>query len=136
MAAAKWWPLSARLAAALHRHHCTVRAVCPAGHPLTHVAGIRHVYRYGGIFPLSSLRRALRDCRPDLVIPCDDGVVAQLHALHRLDPSLRSLIERSVGPPESYSVVGSRYQFLTVATELGIRVPRTRRVDKPEDLVT
>jgi biotin carboxylase len=136
LAAAKWWPLSARLAAALHRHQCTVRAVCPAGHPLTHVAGIRHVYRYGGLLPLSSLRRALRDCQPDVVIPCDDGVVAQLHALHRLDPSLRSLIERSVGPPESYSVVESRYQFLSTATELGIRVPRTRKIDTPEDLAS
>jgi ATP-grasp domain-containing protein len=84
---------------------------------------------------LSSLRSALRDCQPDVVIPCDDGVVAQLHALHRLDPSLRSLIERSVGPPESYAVVDSRHQFLSAATELGIRVPRTRKVDKPEDLV-
>lgn len=136
LVAAKWWPLSARLAAALQRHHCIVRAVCPAGHPLTHVAGIRHVYRYGGLLPLSSLRRALRDCQPDVVVPCDDGVVAQLHALHRLDPSLRSIIERSVGPPESYSVVESRYQFLSAATELGIRVPRTRKIDTPEDLVT
>jgi ATP-grasp domain len=136
LVAAKWWPLSARLAAALQRHHCIVRAVCPAGHPLTHVAGIRHIYRYGGLLPLSSLRRALRDCQPDVVVPCDDGVVAQLHALHRLDPSLRSIIERSVGPPESYSVVESRYQFLSAATELGIRVPRTRKIDKPEDLVT
>jgi hypothetical protein len=135
IAAAKWWPLSARLAAALHRHQCTVRAVCPAGHPLTHVVGIRHAYRYGGLFPLSSLRSALRDCQPDVVIPCDDGVVAQLHALHRLDPSLRAVIERSVGPPESYPALESRYQFLSAATELGIRVPRTRKVDKPDDLV-
>jgi carbamoylphosphate synthase large subunit len=134
--AAKWWPLSARLAAALHRHHCIVRAVCPAGHPLTHVAGIRHIYRYGGLFPLSNLRSALRDCQPDVIIPCDDGVVAQLHALHRVEPSLRPLIERSVGPPESYSVVESRYQFLSAAKELGIRVPRTWKLDKPEDLET
>jgi hypothetical protein len=136
IAAAKWWPLSARLAAALHRHHCIVRAVCPARHPLTHVAGVRHVYPYGGIFSLASLRRALRDCQPDVVIPCDDGVVTQLHALHRLDPSLRSVIERSLGPPESYPVVESRYRFLSAATELGIRVPRTRKIDQPEDLVT
>ena len=116
--AAKWWPLSARLAVALHRHGCEVSAVCPAGHPLTHVSGIRRIYRYGGISSLSSVRRALEECRPDAVIPCDDGVVAQLHALHELDPSLRPLIERSLGPPESYSVVESRHRFLSRALDL------------------
>jgi carbamoylphosphate synthase large subunit len=134
--AAKWWPLSARLAVSLHRHGCGVRAVCPAGHPLTHVSGIDRIYRYRGVSSLSSVRRALKECRPDLVIPGDDGVVAQLHALHELDPSLRSLIERSLGPPESYSVVESRHRFLSMALELGIRAPSTRRVEKAEDLVT
>jgi hypothetical protein len=136
LVAAKWWPLSARLAAALQRQGCDVRAVCPVGHPLTHVSGIRQTYPYGGVFSLSNLRRALRVCAPDVVIPCDDGVVAQLHALHQLDPSLRALIERSLGPSESYSVVERRYQLLSTAIELGIRVPRTQRVAKAEDLVT
>jgi carbamoylphosphate synthase large subunit len=134
--ASKWWPLSARLAAALHRHGCNVSAVCPAGHPLTHVSGIRRIHRYRGIFSLASVRRAIYDCQPDVVIPCDDGVVAQLHALHKLDPSLRFLIECSLGSPESYSIVESRYKFLSTAIELGIPVPRTRRVVRAEDLVT
>src|ERR1700719_1714185 len=67
--AAKWWPLSARLAAALHRYGCNVSAVCPARHPLTHVSGVHQIYRYRGIFSLSSVRRALLECRPDVVIP-------------------------------------------------------------------
>jgi carbamoylphosphate synthase large subunit len=136
LVAAKWWPLSARLAAALHRLGCAVSALCPPKHPLTHVSGIRRTYHYGGIFSLASVRHALHDCRPDIVIPCDDGVVAQLHALHALDPSLRSLIERSLGPPESYPVADSRYLFLRAAIDLGLRVPRTRRVAAAEDLVT
>jgi hypothetical protein len=132
--AAKWWPLSARLAAALHRHGCHVRALCPAGHPLTHVRGIRHIDRYAGIFSLASVRRAVRDGQPEIIVPCDDGAVAQLHALHRLDPSMRELIERSLGPPESYPVVDSRFKFLSMAIELGIRVPRTRTVETAADL--
>jgi hypothetical protein len=78
----------------------------------------------------------LQECRPDVVIPCDDGVVAQLHALHELDPSLRSLIEHSLGPPGSFSVVESRYHFFNTALELGIHVPRTRRVVDAGDLAT
>jgi len=123
------------LAVALRRHGCDVYAVCPRGHPLTHVSGIRHVYRYGGIFSLSSVRRALRDCRPDIVIPCDDGAVAQLHAIHEIDPSLRQVIEHSLGPPESYAIVENRYGFLSTAMQLGISVPKTRRVETAEDLV-
>jgi predicted ATP-grasp superfamily ATP-dependent carboligase len=123
------------LAAALLRYGCNVRAICPAGHPLTYVSGIRHVYRYGGPFSLARVRQALRDCKPDIVIPCDDGVVAQLHSLHKLEPSLRPLIERSLGVPENYPLIESRHGFLNVAIELGIRVPKVRRVEKAEDLV-
>lgn len=133
--AAKWWPLSARLALALIRHGCEVQAVCPAGHPLTRLSGIHRIHPYGGMFSLSRVRRALLKSRPDVVIPCDDGVVAQLHALHALEPSLRPLIEDSLGPAASYSVVESRHRFLTTALELGIRVPRMQGVAKAEDLV-
>jgi carbamoylphosphate synthase large subunit len=132
--AAKWWPLSARLALALHRHGCEVRAICPAGHPLTRLSCIRRIYPYGGIFSLSSLRRALQESRVDVVIPCDDGVVAQLHALYELDSSLRPLIASSLGSPDSYSMVESRHRFLGMALKLGIRVPRTRRVAGAQDL--
>jgi ATP-grasp domain len=134
LVAAKWWPLSARLALALIRHGCKVQAVCPAGHPLTHVSGIRRIYRLGGLSSLSALRRALLECRPDLVIPCDDGVVSQLHEIHEVEPSLRSLIEYSLGPRESYPVVESRYRFLSMALELGLRIPRMRAVSKADDL--
>ena len=132
--AAKWWPLSARLALALHRHGCEVRAICPAGHPLTRLSCIRRTSPYGGIFSLSCLRRALQECPVDVVIPCDDGAVAQLHALYELDSSLRALIAHSLGSPDSYSVVESRHRFLGTAMDLGIRVPRTRRVAGAQDL--
>jgi hypothetical protein len=135
LVAAKWWPLSARLASALHRHGCSVSAVCPLGHPLTYVSAVRHAYPYRGVFPSSSVRSALFACQPDVVVPCDDGVVAQLHALHALEPSLRPLIERSLGPPENYSVIENRYLFLSAAIDLGIRVPKTRRVATVDDLV-
>lgn len=136
LAAAKWWPLSARLAMALRRHGCDVSAVCSPAHPLTHVSNIRHIYPYEGLASLASLRRALRESQPDMVIPCDDGVVLQLHALYQSDPSLRTLIEYSLGSPESYPVVGSRHSFLRTAADLGIRVARTDRVDTVQELET
>ncbi len=136
MVAANWWPLAARLAIALLQNGCRVSAVCPVGHFLTYVSGIDQVHHYARIFSLASLRRALIETTPDVIVPCDDGVVTQLHVLHRHEPSLRDLIERSLGPSQSYPIVSSRHGLLSTAMELGIRVPRTCRVERAEDLVT
>ena len=134
LVAAKWWPLAARLAIALVRHRCRVRVVCPAGHMLTHISGLDRVERYSGLDSLACLRRSLREFNPDIIVPCDDGVVAQLHALYEQQPALRETIERSLGSPENYSVVSSRYKLLSTAMELGIAVPKTGTVARSEDL--
>jgi hypothetical protein len=133
--AAKWWPASARLAVALRRHGCRISAICPVGHPVRHVAGLSHIFRYGGLAPLHDLRHAMHQCGADVVVPCDDGAVAQLHALYGLDATLKPVIERSLGSPESYPVVDSRRQLLNLAVKANINVPMTRRVERAEDLV-
>jgi carbamoylphosphate synthase large subunit len=135
IAAAKSWPLSARLAIALLRHGCRVSVLCPTGHLLTHVPGVERIYLYSGLWSLTSLRRAMIECRPDIVVPCDDGVVAQLHVLHRQHTSLRDLIEYSLGAPQSYSIVSSRPRLLSTAVELGIRVARTSKAETTEDVL-
>jgi len=132
--AAKWWPLSARLALAFLRQGCRVSALCPVAHPLTKVAGLHRIDAYASRASIDSLRRSLTLCAPDYVIPCDDGVVAQLHALYASDPALRPLIERSIGPAAAYPILASRLDLLTVARELGIAIPRTRRVTCAADL--
>ncbi|HEX3847008.1 MAG TPA: ATP-grasp domain-containing protein [Steroidobacteraceae bacterium] len=134
LAAAKWWPLAARLAVALRDHGCDIVAVCPAHHSLCYVSGIRAVYPYRGRASLESLRHAMRESRADFVVPCDDGVVAQLHVLHARDPDLAALIERSLGPAPSYPIVRSRYRLLRLAADLGVRVPETREVLGEADL--
>ena len=111
--AAKWWPLSARLAT------CFVRAG----------------WRYSGTKSIESIRQALIDCDSQLVVPCDDGVVTQLHALYAQDLSLRVLIERSLGPLASYPVVTSRVKLMQVARDLGVAVPRFQRIAEQDDLV-
>ena len=134
LVAAKWWPLSARMASALIRQDCHVSVVCPANHPMTFVEGLRQIYPLSGVRALASLQRALREGRPDVVIPCDDGVRALLHAVHATDPSLRTLIERSLGPADSFAFAESRFDFLNKAIEWGIRVPLTHRISSSDDL--
>jgi len=116
------------------RHGCAVPAICPAGHPLALVPGIGTLYPYRGVRSLQSLHRAILAAKPDLIVPCNDGVVLQLHALHTQQPSLRALIERSLGDPASFPVVESRERLLALAAELGIRTPGTRPVGSGADI--
>lgn len=134
IAAAKWWHLSARLALVLRDEGCRVSALCPRGHPLSKVAGLQAVHRYGPIDSLPSLAKAIVAADIDMIIPCDDAVVAQLHALHTYMPQLRPVLEQSLGPSDSFPAVTSRYQLLSLATELGIATAHTQRLDSAEDV--
>jgi hypothetical protein len=123
------WPACAKLAIAFLSYGCEVEAVCASGHPLAYVSGIQKIYPYRACTSLHSLEGALETSKPDLIVPCDDGVVRQLHHLHRTVPTLRGVIERSLGAPESYEIVDSRAKLMRTAEELGVRVAETLEVD-------
>jgi hypothetical protein len=129
-----WWPSSAKLAVALANYGCKVEGVCPPDHPFSFVDGITKIYPYRGLDSLKSLYEAITQSAPHLLIPCDDGVVWQLHELHRTKPELRPLIERSLGAPAGYEVLSGRADLLQLAQQLHIRVPRTKQVSTKADL--
>jgi ATP-grasp domain len=128
IAASSWWPLAAKIAVSLLDHGCRVEAVCAPGHPLRHVRGISRYHHYSRLRSLDSLKKAIRAASPDVVIPCDDGVVLQLHQLYEEQPDLRVVIAKSLGKPMHFEVVASRERLQDVAQELGIRVPRSARI--------
>ena len=136
------WPLAARLASGFLDLGCRVAAVCPVpGHPISKVRGFESLYRYDGGHPLESLRTAIESFAPDLIVSLCDRSVQHLHELHSrcsLETEggrrTRRLIERSLGPADSYPIVSSRYDLLMLAKDAGIRVPETARVDSVEDL--
>jgi hypothetical protein len=125
VAASSWWPLSAKITISLLDHGCRVEALCPPGHPLQYVKGVSTYHNYSRLGSLESLSRAIRAASPYVVIPCDDGVVLQLHQLYEEQPELRMVITRSLGAARHFGVVASRARLQNVAQELGIRVPRT-----------
>jgi hypothetical protein len=129
-----WWPLGARFAMAFVRHGCKVSAVCPPGHPMRFISGIDSLHPYKGLGSAASLKAAILATRPDLIVPCDDGVVWQLHELHANNPDLRPLIERSLGDKEAYPTLQKRGEMLQAAAELHIRVPQTETVRSANDL--
>ncbi|WP_263360071.1 ATP-grasp domain-containing protein [Acidicapsa ligni] len=110
-------------------------AVCPPGHPLRFVHGVDPLYLYQGLDSVGSLKKAIVDAQPDLIVPCDDGVVWQLHELHARNPELRSLIERSLGSPNAFPAIRSRAATLETAVALGIRVPETQTITSDADLM-
>jgi predicted ATP-grasp superfamily ATP-dependent carboligase len=128
------WPLTAKLALGFLRHGCKVDVVCPPDHPVSFVGGIHKRFVYRGLHSLESLSDAIIASDPDLVIPCDDGVVRQLHKLYETKPELRPLITRSLGSPEGYASTAGRAELIEVAKEVGIRVPRTKKVTSEQQL--
>lgn len=125
MAASTWWPASARLAIALVRSGCDVSAMCPRGHPLHCLSGVKQLYKVKAFRSRASLLSAIQDAKPDFIIPCDDRIVSQLHELFSLHSELRRLIEYSLGGPTGFDITASRSGLLKTATDLGIRVPRS-----------
>lgn len=128
------WPLTAKLALAFLRHGCKIQAVCPKDHPFSFVSGISKIYSYRGLDSLESLYEAITSAKPDFLVPCDDGVVWQLHELYRIKPELRALIERSLGAASGYETVACRAKLMQIAQELNIRVPQTKEINDANDL--
>jgi len=98
------------------------------------VEGVKTVYLYRGLDSLGALKDAIHASNPTLIVPCDDGVVWQLHELHDRNPELRPIIEHSLGPAGTYPTIRNRNALLDSAREIGIRVPATQTLSSEDDL--
>lgn len=131
---------AARLVIGLTAAGCDVSALATPNHPLLKTSAVRRVFPYSPFRPLDSLLGAIEATVPDIIVPCCDRGVKHLHELHsRLrvrakQSSVADLIERSLGPFESFPVVSARYEVLRVAQEEGLRVPQTRLIATVADL--
>lgn len=136
------WPVGPRLAIAFSSMGCEVAVLCPKpGHPIEKTRSVRRIFRYNGAHPLKSLRSTIETFEPDLIIPLCDRGVQHLHDLHATSinegvagSKIAALIERSLGAPESFRTVSSRYELLKLARAEGIRVPGMIPVERSADL--
>ena len=111
------------------------------GHPVQMASVVRRAFHYSGSDPLTSLRTAIAAFEPDIIVPCCDRGVQQLHELHAFSraqhpieqPTL-DLIERSLGLPENFAIVSARYPLLKIAQDEGILVPHTIELHGDSDL--
>lgn len=134
------WPIAARLAIAFANLGCSVDGICPAQHQMLGIRAVGKCYAYSMFRPLASLQEALQNARPDLVIPCDDQAAVNLHRLHeslsKAGPASeqRAVIERSLGTPAACMLATARAPLLTLAGQIGVRVPKTDVIENAGEL--
>lgn len=129
-------PSTARLAMELREAGARISLIAPSNHPARTLGFITNKLTYRALAPQRSLEAALLRFRPDMVIPCDERTVRDLHALQRdtPDPRVKRLIERSTAPTSSYETITSRAALLSLAQRQGIRVPPSMHLRNVEDL--
>lgn len=137
---ARWFP-TARLGMALGGAGFSVDAVCPARHPLTKISTVGRTYPFDGLAPVTSFADAISAALPDLVIPGDEYAVRLVHKIYdqalrrgKSGEPVRVLIERSLGPAESFRILAARAAVMQLAHEQSVRVPRTTVVTDPAQL--
>jgi carbamoylphosphate synthase large subunit len=130
------WPAAAKLAVAFAGTSCRVCSVAPNDHALNHTTAVSERFRYHPSRPLRSLADAVAAAKPDLIIPNDERAVEHLHRLYVRSRSqaVRTLIERSLGRPDSFDQAMSRERLLGVAAEQGVVAPLTAPLHSLADL--
>jgi hypothetical protein len=118
-------PSTARVAMEFHDAGARVSLISPGNHPARALDFISHQLAYRALTPQRCLEGALRRLRPDLVIPCDERAVRDLHALRRKTPhrEVIRLIQKSTAPAENYPTITSRADLLALARREGAKVP-------------
>jgi ATP-grasp domain len=119
-----------------------VSAVCPMpSHPCLKTRAVRQVFPYSRLRPLESLITAIAAFDPQIIVPCDERGLRHLHQLHAWasaregrDGRIATLIERSLGAPESYPIVSSRHKLLCIARDERILAPATNSINTVEEL--
>jgi glutathione synthase/RimK-type ligase-like ATP-grasp enzyme len=126
-------PLAARISIALANVGFLVAALTPRGHPVRAARKIPRHFAYRTRSGLKSASRAIELWNPDLLVCTDDPAVRELQILHqraaashdRAGVYIAGLIERSLGPPTSFSAIANKSELLALAEREGLRCPKT-----------
>jgi hypothetical protein len=138
LSATESWQTAVNYAGGFAVAGCEVIAFAPRFAPVRSCPYVVESRIYSPLASLHSLRAAIEDFAPDLIVCCDERALAhllQLHAGERgRDSALASLIARSLGAPENYGRVLSRSGGLSEMRNIGVRVPDTLPVEDEAEL--
>jgi carbamoylphosphate synthase large subunit len=109
----------------LHDAGARVSLIAPSNHPARALNFLAHCTTYRALAPRHCLETALDRLRPDIVIPCDERTVRDLHAIWRTTsrPHVKDLIRTSTAPARNFPIITSRAALLSLAQKEGVRVP-------------
>lgn len=135
-------PFVPRLAIRFEKLGAELAVLCPASdNPARSLRNRVRIFPYSGFHPVASLRKAIESFNPDIVISGCDRSIQHLHELHAICKaeggaalSISTLIERSLGSTDSFSIVSSRHALLRVAMEEGVRVPKLMAINDLPDI--
>jgi Carbamoyl-phosphate synthase L chain, ATP binding domain len=129
------WPNAVRLCRAFHEVGFEVGAIAPTQHPVHRSRAPDRTFVYRPHAPLNSLREAIAERRPDIIVPCDDRIVRHLCALRALgDDDISALIEASLGRGGANGVLRKRATLAEMGELPNVDVPRTDAVASVSDL--
>ena len=135
------WPSAARYAGGFVAAGDEVHVACPDNALARLSRYVTKVHTYRPLLPLRSLHRAITASAPDLIVACDDRAVSHLVKLYAAETkkpgvpsSVARIIKRSLGKPENYARVVSRYGSLQEVQDRGVRVPDTLPIASEADV--
>jgi carbamoylphosphate synthase large subunit len=131
------WTSTARHAAGFALSGAAVDVIAPDGAPATQSRYVHQSHVYRPIFARQSLRKAIQQSAPDLIVACDDRAVENMLSLYGNEPAaspIRTVIAKSLGAPENYNEILSRNGSLAISRALGISTPQTLPVANEQDL--
>ena len=135
VAAAILWPNAVRLCRAFREVGFEVGAIAVPQHPVHRSKAPHRTYEYRPKAPLDSLREAIAERRPDIIVPCDDRIVGHLCSLRALgDDDTSTLIETSLGLGGASGVLANRATLGEMSRLPDVDVPRTNSIVSVSDL--
>ncbi len=137
VAAAILWPNAVRLCRAFREVGFEVGAIAVPQHPVHRSKAPDRTFEYRPNAPLDSLREAIAERRPDIIVPCDDRIVSHLCALRALgEDNTSTLIETSLGLGGASGVLAKRATLGEIGRLPDVDVPRTDSIASVSDLRT
>jgi hypothetical protein len=135
VAAAILWPNAVRLCRAFREVGFEVGAIALPQHPVQRSKAPDRTFEYRPKAPLDSLRKAIAERRPDVIVPCDDRIVSHLCSLRALgEDNTSTLIETSLGLGGASGVLAKRATLGEMSRLPDVDVPRTDSIVSVSDL--
>jgi ATP-grasp domain len=137
------WPSIGQLVSALIKVGFEIAVVCPSGSPIKHIRNLNARYKYTSWQSLTSIKAAIADWSPFLLVCNDDVAIRELHRIYSQacietdgpeSSSLIELIESSLGDCRSFPISRSKNQLISAAQELKILCPPTDVVNSYQDI--